>query len=98
MTQYQQVVVGSKWTTAAAADGDDDDDSAVENGEETCAGDRLVTLDDGSCYDLDRLHQDALLNHLKEWDYPIFDLLDQYGEHILSAVSCLLLLRSPLVR
>ena len=49
--------------------------------------DRLVLLGDGSHYDLDRLDDDALLNNLKEWDYPIFDLLDRYADHILSTVG-----------
>ncbi len=48
---------------------------------------RLVSLEDGSRYDLDQLEKDRLLEDLKEWDYPIFDLLDRYEDRILSAVS-----------
>ena len=48
---------------------------------------RAVILDDGSRYDLEQLDIDPLLNNLKDWDYPIFDLLDLYDQHILSAVS-----------
>ena len=48
---------------------------------------RVVLLDDGLRYDLDLMEGDPLLDQLKEWDYPIFDLLDQYDQSILSAVS-----------
>ena len=48
---------------------------------------RLVSLDDGTRYNLDTLESERLLDELKEWDYPIFDLLDRYGDRILSAVS-----------
>lgn len=48
---------------------------------------RLILLEDGSRFDLDQLESDQLLCDLKEWDYPIFDLLDRYNQSILSAVS-----------
>lgn len=47
---------------------------------------RLISLEDGSRFDLDQLESDQLLSDLKEWDYPIFDLLDRYTDTILSAV------------
>lgn len=48
---------------------------------------RLVCLEDGTCsYNLDQLESEQLLDDLKDWDYPIFDLLDRYGDRILSAV------------
>lgn len=47
---------------------------------------RLILLEDGSRFDLDQLESDQLLGDLKEWDYPIFDLLDRYNRSILSAV------------
>ena len=47
----------------------------------------LVLLDDGSApFCLNQLESDPLLDDLKNWDYPIFDLLDRYGQRILSAV------------
>lgn len=51
--------------------------------EENC---RTILLDDGSRYDLDHLESDELLCDLKDWDYPIFDLLERYNRSILSAV------------
>ena len=56
-----------------------------EEEEESCG--RLILLEDGSRFDLDQLETDQLLGDLKEWDYPIFDLLDRYTHSILSAVS-----------
>ena len=50
---------------------------------------RLVLLEDGSRYDMDQLECDDLLSDLKDWDYPIFDLLDRYGRSVLSAVTFL---------
>lgn len=47
---------------------------------------RTILLDDGIRYDLDHLESDELLCDLKDWDYPIFDLLDRYNRSILSAV------------
>lgn len=60
---------------------------AVKEPSEDVKDCRIVSLVDGSVYDLDHLANDPLLNNLNEWDYPIFDLLDQYGQHILSTVS-----------
>ena len=51
--------------------------------------DRSLLMDDGLRYDLDLMESDPLLDKLKEWDYPIFDLLDQYSHCILSTVSSL---------
>lgn len=48
---------------------------------------RVVVLEDGSRFDLDQLESDQLLGDLKEWDYPIFDLLDLYTTQVLSTVS-----------
>ncbi|EFX75429.1 hypothetical protein DAPPUDRAFT_250482 [Daphnia pulex] len=48
---------------------------------------RLISLEDGSRFDLDQLESDQLLSDLKEWDYPIFDLLDRYTDTILSATA-----------
>lgn len=47
---------------------------------------RQILLEDGSRFDLDHLENDQLLRDLKDWDYPIFDLLDRYNRSILSAV------------
>lgn len=47
---------------------------------------RVILLEDGSRFDLDQLECDQLLNDLKEWDYPIFDLLDRYTDRVLSTV------------
>lgn len=35
---------------------------------------RVVYVGDGTRYDLERLHEDPLLDRINEWDYPIFDL------------------------
>lgn len=51
--------------------------------EQSC---RVILLEDGSRFDLDQLECDQLLHDLKEWDYPIFDLLDRYTDRILSTV------------
>lgn len=53
----------------------------VHEDEQSC---RVILLEDGSRFDLDQLECDQLLHDLKEWDYPIFDLLDRYTDRILS--------------
>ena len=37
-------------------------------------------------YDLDAIDEHHLLNHLSEWDFPIFDLYNEMGDRILSQV------------
>ena len=62
--------------------------SGSGSGSESMTDERVVVVDDGLRYDLELMESDPLLDQLKEWDYPIFDLLDQYNQRILSTVSC----------
>ena len=64
------------------------EEEVEEDKEERDDGDNgLVLLDDGLApFCLNQLESDPLLDDLKNWDYPIFDLLDRYGQRILSAV------------
>ncbi|GAB6029658.1 hypothetical protein CHUAL_005392 [Chamberlinius hualienensis] len=59
--------------------------------------DRIIYVEDGMRYDLERLADDPLLDRINEWDYPIFDLEQLNQESVLSKMCYRVFLEAGLI-
>ena len=92
----------SSSSSSAAAAGSTGDVLVLLDGDDQDEDDDCSAPSAAASFCLKQLESDPLLDDLKEWDYPIFDLLERYGQRILSAVrdtrldSQILVIMTPL--